>query len=75
MSQKKIRPQGNRLPAETLSRCVGCRQKVIQAIQNGELLPETCYSQIQADTNANGWDQTADTVKALYKEKTWKTHG
>ena len=56
-------------------RCAGCRQKVVQAVQKGELLPETAYSQIQAQVTQNGWEESPATVRALMKRREEEPYG
>ena len=59
----------------TLSHCVGCRQAVLRALQQGQLLPESAYTQLQGQANANGWEQTPATVQALVEQRQWQTRG
>ena len=56
-------------------RCVGCRQRVVRAVQQGQLLPETAYSQIQARVTQNGWEETPETVRALVKHREETPYG
>ncbi len=66
---KRAKSQGNQPPKAPAVRCAGCRQKVVQAIQQGQLLPETAYSQIQRVTPDGGWEETPETVRALVKHR------